>query len=84
MVNHVTTINFLSIDKPEDVSIKPDGILENNKKVKKVKNSGLNLEEALKGKKLLHTCILIFFYIFISNWFIFSSYNFKSILWNGE
>ena len=28
---------FLAIDKPEDVSIKPDGILENNKKVKIMK-----------------------------------------------
>ena len=25
---------FLAIDKPEDVSIKPDGILENNKESK--------------------------------------------------
>ena len=37
MVNHVTTLIFLAIDKPEDVSIKPDGILENNKKVKIMK-----------------------------------------------
>lgn len=56
---------FLAIDKPEDVSIRPDGVLENNKESKNnEKIFGLNLEEALKEKSFY---ILAFSFFSISS-----------------